>query len=288
MSLSAFSHRIGITTIQLTRISAVSALKEGSWLLLLIIAALSIPLPNITMSVLVRPVSLIIGALCYRACLTPPTPPPESVDKVYKAAYTQGVFEKFVRALSFMSRTLVVAMFLCDLAVTLALAYPREPPTAFFRNMCPSPPSNTNALLSVSFPFIVGLALCMSATALRLWCYRTLGRFFTFEVTLKPAHTLVTEGPYAYTRHPSYTGIFIIFVGVWGMLFSENGWIRQCGVMSSPMGLGVRLWLCIAVWTVYGLWQRTRIEDKNLRQRFGKVWDSYARDVPYRLIPGLY
>lgn len=34
-----------------------------------------------------------------------------------------------------------------------------------------------------------------------------LGNLFTFEVMIRKNHKLITDGPYAYLMHPSYTGI---------------------------------------------------------------------------------
>lgn len=37
-----------------------------------------------------------------------------------------------------------------------------------------------------------------------------------------------------------------------------------------------------------GLVSRMSKEDEALRRIFGKTWEIWARDVPYKLIPGLY
>ena len=45
-------------------------------------------------------------------------------------------------------------------------------------------------------PFILGVCLLGVGTLIRVSCYRALGRFFTFELSIKTEHTLITEGPY--------------------------------------------------------------------------------------------
>jgi protein-S-isoprenylcysteine O-methyltransferase len=57
-------------------------------------------------------------------------------------------------------------------------------------------------------------ALFAAAIGLRWWAIRVLGRFFTVDVTLQKDHAVVTSGPYAYVRHPSYTGALLAFVAL--------------------------------------------------------------------------
>ena len=42
----------------------------------------------------------------------------------------------------------------------------------------------------------------------------TLGRFFTYDVTIQPGHRVVTSGPYRWVRHPSYTGGLLGLLGL--------------------------------------------------------------------------
>jgi len=53
---------------------------------------------------------------------------------------------------------------------------------------------------------VSGLALC-------IWARRTLGRNWSAQVTFKQNHELITSGPYAYVRHPIYTGFGLLFLG---------------------------------------------------------------------------
>jgi protein-S-isoprenylcysteine O-methyltransferase len=48
---------------------------------------------------------------------------------------------------------------------------------------------------------------------LRIWAVATLGRWFTWNVTVQPGQVLLTEGPYRFIRHPSYMGAWLMFVG---------------------------------------------------------------------------
>ena len=60
----------------------------------------------------------------------------------------------------------------------------------------------------------VGAVLIACGLAIRWAAIRTLGRFFTVNVTLRPGHRVVKEGLYRYMRHPSYTGGLLGFVGL--------------------------------------------------------------------------
>ena len=48
---------------------------------------------------------------------------------------------------------------------------------------------------------------------LRTWAVVSLGRWFTWNVTVQPGQALVTDGPYRVIRHPSYMGAWLMFVG---------------------------------------------------------------------------
>lgn len=43
----------------------------------------------------------------------------------------------------------------------------------------------------------------------RIWCIRTLGRFWNTKIIISTAFSLVKEGPYKYLKHPNY-----IIVGI--------------------------------------------------------------------------
>ena len=88
------------------------------------------------------------------------------------------------------------------------------------------------AVLAVNFiPFQImngpwinfaGLAIIISGMVLRFIAIRTLGKFFTVNLTLHNDHHLITTGPFRYLRHPSYTGLILSF---FGLGLSLNNWI---------------------------------------------------------------
>lgn len=49
---------------------------------------------------------------------------------------------------------------------------------------------------------------------IRYKCYRVLGSMFTFEMSIREGHVLVTSGPYAIVRHPAYIGAILVVIGM--------------------------------------------------------------------------
>ena len=58
-----------------------------------------------------------------------------------------------------------------------------------------------------------GAVLCIIGLAFAIWARVTLGRHWGMPMTLRDAPELVTWGPYAYVRHPIYTGLATMIIG---------------------------------------------------------------------------
>ena len=122
---------------------------------------------------------------------------------------------------------------------------------------------------------------------LRVWCYKALGSLFTFEVTIRPDHKLITSGPYAIVRHPSYTAIPFMNIGVILAVLCPGSYVYECGMMSTPVGGILVVWFAMLGLIIVSAFGRGRIEDEGLRKEFGEKWVSYSRAVSCRYIPGL-
>jgi protein-S-isoprenylcysteine O-methyltransferase Ste14 len=134
--------------------------------------------------------------------------------------------------------------------------------------------------------FLLGTALTLTGAALRLACFRALGRHFTFALSLRADHTLITHGPYAVVRHPAYTGGGLTVLGSALALLGDGSWWRAGGYATLwGAFLSVNLAVCSA-FLVRGL-ARGPMEDAYLERRFGEHWVRWAREVPYRYIPGV-
>jgi protein-S-isoprenylcysteine O-methyltransferase Ste14 len=59
----------------------------------------------------------------------------------------------------------------------------------------------------------IGVILCAAGIAFAIWARVYLGRNWGMPMSLKENPELVTTGPYAYVRHPIYTGMLLAMLG---------------------------------------------------------------------------
>jgi protein-S-isoprenylcysteine O-methyltransferase Ste14 len=113
-----------------------------------------------------------------------------------------------------------------------------------------------------------GLVLLVAATGFTVWARLRLGRMWSASPdVLQEHHELRTDGPYAITRHPIYTGLFGMLLGT--VLLN---------------GFGVSL-----VFIVIGaavLAARIPIEERLMSKTFPHEYARYRERVP-RLVPGV-
>lgn len=150
------------------------------------------------------------------------------------------------------------------------------------------PPDAINGRLSPSF--LAAFLFVALGCSLRWLCFRTLGKFFTFQVTIRPNHKIVDVGPYAIVRHPSYTGVYIIFLGTAFLVFSpQESPAVACGWATASVfvRLMMVLWTSLAVFWSFYILKRVPLEEQNLRIHFGQAWDEYTKRVPCRYFPGV-
>lgn len=140
------------------------------------------------------------------------------------------------------------------------------------------------AVFSFSSVTILGFLLMLIGGIGRIWCYKVLGSFFTYHITIRNSHRLIKIGPYAYVRHPSYSFVSILTVGMYMIhrrsvfLTAPNSYFQW---IKGPLGF----WLNVLI-LVVSLAQRIVKEEAELKKQFGKEWDQYASSTP-RLIPHL-
>ncbi|KZT26891.1 hypothetical protein NEOLEDRAFT_178227 [Neolentinus lepideus HHB14362 ss-1] len=136
---------------------------------------------------------------------------------------------------------------------------------------------------------IAGSLLSVLGGYVRYRCYKALGALFTYQLSIKHSHRLVTTGPYSVVRHPSYTSGEMSLLGSFICFFGPGSWLRECGVLETfvgktLVGAAVSSWVALVVFSVY----RTGLEDRTLREEFQESWDEWARRVPYKLIPFVF
>lgn len=68
--------------------------------------------------------------------------------------------------------------------------------------------------IHISPVFLLGTFLAAFGGYIRYACYRELGSMFTFEMSIRKDHRLVTTGPYGVVRHPGYFGGLCAILGI--------------------------------------------------------------------------
>jgi len=115
---------------------------------------------------------------------------------------------------------------------------------------------------------VIGCAAAVAGVGLALWAIGVLGRHYDLVLEIHADHELVRSGPYAFVRHPVYTGLAVHFLGA--CLATGNA-LLIVGTLLGALPLFV---------------VRARLEEGLLRARFGGAYDRYASEVPM-LVPGV-
>lgn len=72
--------------------------------------------------------------------------------------------------------------------------------------------------------FLAGGTLAFACgVALRLWAVRALGECYSHRVRVAESHAIVQSGPYAWLRHPAYTGMLLAHAGLVMVFFNWIG-----------------------------------------------------------------
>jgi protein-S-isoprenylcysteine O-methyltransferase Ste14 len=125
---------------------------------------------------------------------------------------------------------------------------------------------------TVGFPVaaqLAGLIVCVLSYALLAWAM-TSNNFFSQIVRIQSerGHVVVTHGPYRYVRHPAYAGM-ILFELAMSILLASWWSLLASGLCAILLIL------------------RTALEDRSLLTELTGYVD-YARQVRYRLLPGIW
>jgi len=113
----------------------------------------------------------------------------------------------------------------------------------------------------------LGAVMTLSGVGFAIWARRHLGRNWSGNVTVKEEHALIRSGPYAFLRHPIYSGVLLALLGT-ALAFGE--WRT----------LGALLLFFLAIL------RRIAAEETQMRQAF-PGYDQY-RSESWALVPFLY
>lgn len=112
-----------------------------------------------------------------------------------------------------------------------------------------------------------GIALTWAGTALAIWARVILGRNWSARVTRKVDHELMRTGPYAFVRHPIYTGLFLAALG-------------------TALFLGRWRGLLAVVLVLAGESFKAKREERFMIAEFGEKYREYQQQTGF-LIPGI-
>ncbi len=108
---------------------------------------------------------------------------------------------------------------------------------------------------------VVAVMCFVLASALSWTSTKALGGHLRMDAGLNPDHELVQRGPYRIVRHPIYTSMLCVFLGM-------------AVLVAPPL-----LFALAAIAFLAGTEIRVRIEDNLLASRFGEQFQNYRRNV---------
>lgn len=188
---------------------------------------------------------------------------------------------------------------------------------ATLNKTCPFAP-DWDALGRTSFTFAVVSVVAAISAYIRYICYTKLGPLYTFEVSIQPGHKLVTTGPYAYVRHPAYSGGICATIAATVVMMSRDTFIRMCfltrfietaekcsasgalrrtsfhSCIDGLSKLSPGEMIAVGAFGMYALSvanivrmvsQRLEWEEEMMNEEFKQEWVAYTRAVRWKVIP---
>jgi protein-S-isoprenylcysteine O-methyltransferase Ste14 len=129
-----------------------------------------------------------------------------------------------------------------------------------FDNHFPMSWLQSNILPANAFLRVLGVTLTAFGIGLAVWARFSIGQNWSSAVSIKVGHQLVRTGPYAWVRHPIYSGILLMMIGT-GL------------VLGQPRGLlGT-----VVLWSAF--WVKSRMEERFMLKAFGPVYEDYSRST---------
>ena len=113
-----------------------------------------------------------------------------------------------------------------------------------------------------------GIALTSLGVALAIWARYSIGQYWSARVTLKEGHRVIRSGPYAWVRHPIYTGMLLAAMGT-ALVIGE--WRGVLAV--------------VVMWAAH--YRKALREEALLTRELGEEYVSYRRSTGF-LFPRLW
>jgi len=126
---------------------------------------------------------------------------------------------------------------------------------------------NSRFLPSAPWMNLASVALVAAGVGLSFWARYHLGQYWSSSVSLKEDHRIIETGPYAYLRHPIYSGIIVAVLGS----------VLMSGTYRALVGfLVIVTALCI----------KASREEQLLSGELGSAYTEYRRNTGF-LVPRL-
>jgi len=114
---------------------------------------------------------------------------------------------------------------------------------------------------------MAGVILTFLGAGIAIWARTILGGNWSAEVSLKVDHQLVRSGPYAYVRHPIYTGLLLAVTGT-AVVIGE--WRGLLAILVAAVGISLK----------------AKREEALMIGAFGDRYQQHRRDTGF-LLPRL-
>ena len=116
---------------------------------------------------------------------------------------------------------------------------------------------------------LIAIPLMVAGLVVRWTAIFSLGKAFSANVAIRDTQSLYRSGLYSVVRHPSYSGMLIIFLAI---ALADRNWLSAAFVLIFPTA---------------ALIYRIHVEEAALLGAFGAKYADYSRTTK-RLIPGVY
>jgi len=108
----------------------------------------------------------------------------------------------------------------------------------------------------------LGVGLTGAGILLCVWARLHLGKYWSDKIVLKADHQLIRTGPYAYLRHPIYSGVLLGIAGT-ALAFGEWRGLLAFALMAS------------------NYFVKARREERILAAQFGEEFQAYRRQAGF-------
>ena len=115
----------------------------------------------------------------------------------------------------------------------------------------------------------IGVALTIAGAAIAIVARLYLAGNWSAVAAVRQGHEIVQSGPYAWVRHPIYSGGLLAAVGT-AIAFGQ---VRD--LLALPL-------------ISFGFWLKSRSEEQLLLQELGADYAAYRRQVPSAIVPRLW